>query len=335
MRIVAICTPNNAPGYHRLFWPLFELPQYDIYISNYIEEKDVSNADIVMFNRHPAHNSVLQIREWRKKYGFKVIVDVDDYWILGPDHILHKYWEQFKTTETIIECLSMADFVICSTDHLCSLVKQINKNAEVVFNAINYGNGQFQNVKSKSEYVKLFWAGGITHDRDMELLRNPVKRIGAELKNVCMVMAGYQKEQAVWQRMASAFTSGKSIERIIVNEMPIEKYYDSYQLCDIALIPLRDNMFNACKSNLKVLEASGVNAPVIVSNTGPYKGFPLHIVNYVDSQSDWFKWVSFFMKNRNLIKEQGKQLFEYCSEHFNFQKENEKRKQIFEHVTGK
>ena len=51
----------------------------------------------------------------------------------------------------------------------------------------------------------------------------------------------------------------------------IWNYATLYDEIDVLLVPLVDNQFNACKSELKMIEASVKGKPIIVSDVNPYK----------------------------------------------------------------
>ena len=52
---------------------------------------------------------------------------------------------------------------------------------------------------------------------------------------------------------------------------PITEYADMYKWIDVLLVPLKDTVFNRCKSPLKLVEAGYRNIPVIASDVIPYK----------------------------------------------------------------
>ena len=62
---------------------------------------------------------------------------------------------------------------------------------------------------------------------------------------------------------------------------------DLYKDADVGLIPLEDNRFTRCKSNLKILECAAKKIPAIVSD----------VATYLDNQPPVF-----FAKNENEIK---------------------------------
>ena len=59
----------------------------------------------------------------------------------------------------------------------------------------------------------------------------------------------------------------------------INNYYQHYKEIDILLVPLEENDFNNCKSQLKVIEAAFSDTAVIASNTGPYT---IDLVNAIE-----------------------------------------------------
>lgn len=58
----------------------------------------------------------------------------------------------------------------------------------------------------------------------------------------------------------------------------IDSYAELYNQIDVLLIPLLGNDFTACKSNLKMLEASVMNKAVIVSDVEPYKSIAINAI---------------------------------------------------------
>ena len=92
--------------------------------------------------------------------------------------------------------------------------------------------------------------------------------------------------------------------------------------------------FNKYKSNLKILEAANIGCPVVVSRVHPYLDFPEDLVNYVDSQRDWYGHVKMLLDNPEFAEEQGKKLKDYCQRVYNFEAINQKRKDLIYDVAG-
>ena len=316
---------NSGPKYHRCILPIVYMPGVEFVNSQILTEELCDGIDILFFNRIITNHTIESVLRLRDKYGFKIVVDFDDDWHLTPDHYLYNIYQETKASEIMQQWVVESDAVTVTHDRLAQKVYPLNKNVHVLPNAIPK-EGQFLAKKIPSDVTRLFWAGGVTHAKDIELLRGPVQRFSG--LPVQMVMGGYSKNSTEHQRMASAYTNGGKLPHDLIESLPVNDYYYAYSKCDIALIPLKDTVFNQNKSNLKILEAANVGANVIVSNVHPYKDFP-H-VNYVDTASDWFKWVKWLLGNKEAAIEQSILLQNYVDETFNFGKINKKRYEIFE-----
>jgi len=55
-------------------------------------------------------------------------------------------------------------------------------------------------------------------------------------------------------------------------------------------------------------------------------GFPEDVVYY----EDWDKNIRALVEDKDLREAKGRQLFEYCNQHYNFDKINQKRKLCFQ-----
>lgn len=324
MRIIGVVSGKNSGcGYHRITHPLMNM-EADVYITNVLKEEDFEKGcDVLFYNRLIAHNTKEEINEWKKKYKFKIILDIDDSWILDYFHILKSIWDYHNIPNQIINNIIEADVVTTTHERLADLISAYNKSVYILPNAIS-GAEQFSIQRIPSEIVRLFWSGSITHRKDIEILRNPMKRIGG--LNIATILAGYQENQQDWSEMVSAFTNGLKIKGMVYKGVEADKYYHFYAIADICLIPLVDTSFNSMKSNLKVLEAANLGIPCVVSNVNPYKDLP---VSYVNSQKDWFNHVKDLVNDSAMRHELGMNLKNYCEKNYNFVKINEKRKQIF------
>lgn len=317
---------NSGPKYHRLLVPVSDMPDVEFTLTYLPTEEQVKDIDILFFNRLIPGVVIEQLLEWKDKYGFSIITDFDDHWILGKDHYLFERYKRSRISETLVNWIKLADAVFVTHERLFNEVFQINKNVHILPNAIPEFD-QFSCKKIPSDLPRLFWAGGITHKNDLKLLKRPLQLINRN--KVKFVLGGYQNNNPEWDEMAKIFTTGSSYNTEVLEALPVNKYYYMYAKCDIALIPLIETKFNSYKSNLKILEAANIGAPVIVSRVHPYLGFPEDLVNYADAHSPWFKQIKKLLVNPEEAKDQGQKLKEYCRKVFNFKEINERRKQIF------
>ena len=333
MRILVIANPTSGVSYHRLMMPMIYLmqnhPEDSCKITNQVDEEEISQGwDVVMMNRTFAFKAET-MAEWRDKYGFKLLVDNDDYWHLDPHHILYQVYKLRKIPEDIEDYIKIADVCTCTHERLAEEIYKLNPNVHILPNALPYGDGQFSDVKTPSDRVRLFWSGSDTHAADLGLVRNPMQRIysdGLLRTDIKTVMAGYSEaSKPVWDVMIAAFTNGLRFQTQIYNFASVEHYMFAYCDSDISLIPLVGTKFNAMKSNLKVLETAAKKNPAIVSQVDPYLGLP---VNYVTNQKDWYKHVKALVNDEAMRKEKGQELFDFCNKNFNLHTVNLKRYEI-------
>jgi len=324
---VLILYDKSGPKYHRLLLPCY-LMDIELIVNHSLEEIQLNGVDILFINRVVGGTSLQKILDLRDKYGFKLVVDFDDHWRLSPDHLLYESYKEFMASEIMEAYIQEADHVTVTHERLRDEVLPFNKNVTILPNAIPKF-GQFLTTKIESSFTRLFWAGGVTHKKDIELLKYPLRKLSEPVQ---MIMGGYV-DNPEYKAMASAFTNGAKLYHQLIESLPVDQYYHSYKLCDISLIPLTRSTFNVFKSNLKILEAANIAAPVIVSKVHPYLDIP-H-VNYVESQKDWVKHITYLVKNPEQAKQQGLALQKYCDENFNFERINQERKNLFHVITGK
>ena len=331
MRILAITSNRSGVGYHRIIMPIVNMQKdYCLMTDTISEALFEDNYDIVVMNRMLANTTPEQMDNWRKKYGFKLIVDNDDYWYLDSTHILYERYVLNNISQQIIDWLRIADLCTVTHERLAEEIKPYNSNIEILPNAIPYGEEQFKDFKSDSDLVRLFWSGSGTHQKDLEILRNPMKRINFPVRTV---IAGFNEgEKPIWDTMICAFTNGLKLNPTIYNYNEVTSYMAAYGDSDISLIPLVDSKFNSMKSNLKILETAAKKNPAIVSNVHPYKGF--YPACHVNSQKDWYYWIKLLVNDEAARKSYGNALYEYCNKNFNLHEVNKHRFAIYKKLIG-
>ena len=331
MRILVVTQQNSGVGYHRMMLPIYYLEKEYAYFTDTLNDEVLSeNFDIVVINRLLPNCHIDQLKAFREKYGFKLVVDIDDYWHLDPWHISYGLYPH----EAIVDHIKMADLVTVTNMGLRINCLLLNDNVAVVPNALPFGKDQFTDVKIEDDKIRVLYAGSITHEKDIAILRNPFKRILGDKKLVDgmkFIMCGYDPANEysayIWGRMINDFTVGLKMPGYVKPALPIDKYMNFYCEADIAIVPLVQSTFNSMKSNLKVLEAATKKIPVIVSNVFPYKGCPYAIK--VDRQSDWYSHIKKLANDSIYRQELGQANYEWCNENFNLDKINKLRKELY------
>ena len=131
---------------------------------------------------------------------------------------------------------------------------------------------------------------------------------------------------------------------------PISTYATNYNLFDISLAPIEENIFNKVKSQLKVIEAGFHKKALIAQNYGPYQidmldayerggtinpngnGF---LVDSVKNHKDWFEHLKRLIKNPQLIPQLGNNLYETVKNTYSIEAATKLRREIYKRLTNK
>lgn len=332
MRIIAFANANSGPSYHRVIAPLMLMKDVDVYITNDLKVEDFEKGcALFIYNRILPDHALPIVNELKHRYGFKVCVDLDDYWELDEHHVLYQHYQDIEFAKKQIQQIKDADVVLVTHERLAEEVAVYNKNVHVCPNAIPK-QGQFDIEREPHYLTRLFWQGSDTHREDIALLRTPIDKLAPIAGKIKMIMAGYAEDNAEWHQMVHHYTADLKHQYKLIPAEKVTNYYSAYAQADICLVPLRNSQFNRHKSNLKILEAANLGLPVIVSEVHPYLDMP---VLYCRHSGDWIKHITRLVGSRKRQKEAGQQLAEYVAEHYNFDKINNMRKQIFEYGNRK
>lgn len=334
MKILGIIQKDSAVCYHRITMPLALMPDVDCHITNHIDESTFEQGfDAVLYSRVLSDGAMNKLYEMRDKYGFKLFVDVDDYWHLDHWHPLYVSYQKENFAERQVNSILNADGVFVTHERLWREVKPLNPKCYIIDNAIPKIE-QYLTERTESDRVRLFWQGSVTHQEDLKLIQYAIQNLlhSKEKDRVKMVLAGYHKLMDEWHDMANTFTARGRLKHELINGMTPDTYYKAYSHADICLIPLVASRFNGFKSNLKVLEAANLSLPVIACNVHPYKDLP---ATYANGSKDWLDKMKWYINNEAARVEDGERLADYCNVFFDYRKINDMRKQLFEYYIEK
>jgi glycosyltransferase involved in cell wall biosynthesis len=329
MNILGLTHYTSGCGYHRIILPLGYMQDTKAYATNMITQETAQGWDVMLFNRICPYDH--DFETIRKDMGCKIVVDLDDYWKLPPNHINAGFYE--KTAERIERNIAAADLVTVSNEAVAKHARKLNNNVVVLPNALPFGLNQYNDFKQDSQRVRILWAGSVTHEHDLKIIRNPVARLKQYSDKIQMVMAGYNDTDAytksIWDRMFSSFTMGGQLPYMKIHSLMPAEYMAAYEYGDIMVIPLESSEWHSCKSNLKILEAAAKRIPVIVSNVAPYNQDADAPVLWVNKQSDWFEHLKYLINNEEARKEYGEKLYQWAVSKYNLADVNTRRREAF------
>jgi len=325
LRVLIVSGGGSGVYYHRLYIPYNAISkQTDIEFLSTPTIDGITLAECrqfsaVIFSRNISHKfNPAPLFAMFKHAGCKIIMDVDDFWELTPSHVLYRYYKQTNFGQCSIDQLKQADFITCTHGLLKQEIVKLGVKKDKVFicrNAIDPNEPQF--AKPFRHENKMMWQGSTTHAVDLGLLsliEDPIQ------------MCGYIYSDE-WFEMCAKIKQPR-----IKDVLPAAEYMNHYNNTSVSLIPLVNNKFNRCKSELKMIEAGYAGNAVVVSDVHPYTIIARHNENCLLAKTpeDFKKYSEMLLNNSNLQIELAGKLNEEVKKRYLIDKPNETRLEILE-----
>lgn len=285
------------------------------------------DADIVVFHR-PEDKRKLELAHILKGLGKKIVFDNDDTYKDKNSIKLNSYFNKERVerglgeVNKIVDAFAVdADMITCSTEFLAEEYRKIHKNVVVLPNCIDpfYFD---EPIKNETDTIRIGITGSIGMSADLDVLSPIIKHYENDPR-VRIVFFSLPANRDANPMLSKAYEHEYNfLDSVNVEWHPTvnaDVYYDKINSLklDIMLIPRADNYFNRAKSNLKFLESSMFEIPVIASGfedgKSPYQVNPedeKHMV-IVKDNSKWVEEIEKLIVNKDLRQSMGKKAKEY------------------------
>jgi len=327
LKVAVIASDNGACGNYRIIIPYNNLinkgfNQFRIF--NKIPSLSIlSNFDVILFQRVTEYNPMpmfdpyylaLNVMRELKSMGKIVIHEVDDNLMIIPYH--NPCYQDFKPNSQAIkyhkEALREADFIHCTTpklrDNISNMLGIDKKYIYSFDNAIDISSKYYVNSRHKlpEDKVIIGYQGGSSHEKDLELLVEPVKEI---LKKNDNVMFAFCSNPYFLKKF------NIPADRLI--NIPLQDNFNLFltipSMFDIGLVPLLDDEFNRNKSSLKLLQYGAYRVPTVCSKMEVYnKGLEFNLLA-TDKKKDWVNNIQLLIDNENLRRKIGDNVYLYST----------------------
>lgn len=227
----------------------------------------------ILFVQRPHIASELAAMETAKNLGIPVIVDYDD--PLAQVPVYNPTWQKLKADQSYIantrKALHLADKIWVSTPALKeSFLRDDPRLApskiEVISNGWNFRDWKF--MDKPSDGYRFIWRGTNTHDKDLweitEPLADAILQAGATGADPSVARGAHGEGNHMYSIMCIGGPFWMSLEEWAEQEIDTEVHSMSPFVNMLALmrrsrarfglVPLSDNLFNNCKSNIAALE---------------------------------------------------------------------------------
>lgn len=288
-------------------------------ISPEAQAKAVMDADVVVFHR-PNDERSYKIAEKLKAQGKKIVADNDDTY-KGLEYMkLGKVFQ--KIDQGLDAFVSYADLVTCSTEFLAEEYRKLNKNVVVLPNCIDPEDWPDEDeiLRNEGDKIRIGISGSVGLGTDISHIKDVIEEL-SKRKDVQLVLFALppknENTREVVQRLyKEEYAYWESIDIEWQPFVPIGDYMETLNSLklDMMLIPRKDDYFNRCKSNIKFLECSMLEIPVIAQGfrdgKSPYQQEGEYM-KIVIGNGEWLPEIEAMIRDKNARRKMGKKAREY------------------------
>lgn len=288
--------------------------------SSYFFLSDLNNlpevlalADIVVICRTRYSHHINQLITSARAKNIKVFFDVDDF-VFNPSYVhlilntldqdvSHpQAWDHwFAYIGRLGETLKLCDAAITTNEFLAAQIHKVTgKSVGVIPNYLNQEqidlSEKFFKAKVQSSFKRDdnfclgYFSGTPTHNKDFGIISNALVQVLKANPNVILRVVGFIDLKGELQNYQSR-----------IELLPLQDFLNLQQIIastEINLVPLQDNIFTNCKSELKFFEAGVVGTVTIASPTFTYSKAVVDGVNgYLSCAYEWVDEISYVIDN--------------------------------------
>lgn len=279
--MIALPADIEGCGHYRVIQPLRALREAGmvegVLFNGYLEISELArqDPDVVILQRQVGEPRLEAMRRMQALSRAFKVYELDDYLPNLPLKNAHREHMPKDILKTVRRGLGMVDRFVVSTPALAEAFAGLHGDIRVAENRLPPHWWEQLPVRAERQGGKprIGWAGGASHTGDLELIADVVKELAGEVEWVFMGMYPFALRQHIHQ-----FQPG----------VPIDEYPAALAALDLdlALAPVEQNLFNECKSNLRLLEYGACGYPVIASDVRCYQGsLPVTLVK--NRYRDW------------------------------------------------
>lgn len=232
------------------------------------------DPDVIVLQRQIGDERLDAMRRIKKFSRAFTIYELDDYLPNLPLKSVHRAQMPKDILKSLRKGLSFVDRFTVSTAPLAEAFAGLHGDIRVIENRlpVDWWRG-LSSRRQRGRKPRVGWAGGVSHTGDLELIADVVKELAAEVEWVFMGMCPDRIRPYVHELHA-----GVAIDLYPAALASLD--------LDLALAPVEQNLFNECKSNLRLLEYGACGFPVICSDLVCYQG-ALPVTRVKNRFKDW------------------------------------------------
>lgn len=201
IKVLVAPDDNGGVAYWRMDQPHIKLDQlfgddFDVTINhrmNWNDTEYLRQFDLLVYHKglFPDYEGFKNALRFCRENNITTVMDIDDYWDLGPWHPQNLHNKVNKGIERTTYNIRNTDYVTTTTELFAKDIAKYNKNVRVFPNTPNKDEPQWAPDYSHTDRLRIGYVMGSTHERDMEQVRDLTNKLGDYLDKIQIVLCGY------------------------------------------------------------------------------------------------------------------------------------------------
>ncbi len=302
-----------------------------------MKAKAVLDADVVVFHR-PNDDRSLHVAQHLRSQGKKVVMDNDDTYKGIAHVVLGKVYERID--KAVDDFGKYADLITCSTEYLADEYRKLNQNVVVLPNCVDPMDWP-KPKRDEGDRVRIGIVGSVGLNTDVSHVKDVIEKLARRDDVTLVVFALPRRDSSTMEKVQKmyakeyAYWDSLNIEwHPFVAMRDYQRELNNLKL-DMLMIPRSDDYFNRCKSNLKFIEASMLEIPVVAQGfedgKSPYQVDPedsKHMVVVTDNTT-WEQELDRLITDKDLRRSMGTQARAYVEKKYSIANNIEKWKKAY------
>jgi glycosyltransferase involved in cell wall biosynthesis len=297
--------PDDATiAYHRVLAP-FEVLGIPVLRGlrkdGSIDFQAIKDGDLVVIQRDVprAFHEYREVVRLARQFGKPLIWEIDDLLFeLPPEHPDRQNKLFGEALLPMLEMLLEADLVTVSSQGLKDYFTSIRDNVTILPNYLDDRIWTLKNPSiSSSLPIVIGYMGGHSHKPDIEMILPVINNLLSRYSNrLHIVFLG--KNLLHPSEIHDAITY---IPIDYASYPEFVRYFQTVSM-DIFIAPLKDSLFNRCKSGIKFLEYSALGVPGVYSKLDPYTSIITHGYDgfLATTEAEWTDYLTQLIENPSL-----------------------------------
>ncbi|MHC1480554.1 glycosyltransferase family 92 protein [Frateuria aurantia] len=300
-----ICHPADATGcgHYRVRQPFAAMRREGVaegqvseqlFLAIALERDQVRSLILQRQHTEPQREAMAAYRRLSNTF---MVYELDDYMLNLPVKSAHRKHMPKDLSKSLRAAVALTDRFVVSTECMADEFGYMHSDIRVVNNRlpVEWWTG-LRSERRVGARPRVGWGGGASHTGDLEMIGDVVRELADEVDWIFFGMCPEKLRPYVKE-----FHGG----------VPIESYPSKLASLnlDLALAPLEDNLFNACKSNLRLLEYGACGFPVICSDLVTYRG-ELPVTRVKNRFKDWVGAIRMHLADLDATEQAGDALRE-------------------------